>query len=131
MMNMLLGSGAESMEDVMLKMMMGLGMSSSHGMCTEGDWVDHPLRNLFLAARRRDAPLVFTLLQQGAEKYRLGVDELDGDGAGVLHICALDKEFDEADAEIIVQAFKDAGADLDLKGGSMMSGETPLHVAAW
>lgn len=68
-MNMLLGSGAESMEDVMLKMMMGLGMSSSHGMCTEGDWVDHPLRNLFLAARRRDAPLVFTLLQQGAEKY--------------------------------------------------------------
>lgn len=126
--------GDESIEELMMKMMMFGGMNSSmssSGMCAEDDWRDHPLSHLFLAASRRDAALVVSLLQHGAEKYRLGVDELDGDGAGVLHNLALYSDLTEGDAETIVQAFKDAGADLDLKGGSMMAGETPLHVAAW
>jgi len=125
--------GDESIEELMMKMMMFGGMNSSmssSGMCAEDDWRDHPLSHLFLAASRRDAALVVSLLQHGAEKYRLGVDELDGDGAGVLHNLALYSDLTEGDAETIVQAFKDAGADLDLKGGSMMAGETPLHVAA-
>ena len=133
-MNMLLGSGAESMEEVMMRMFLGMGggaNNSSSGMCTEDDWEDHPMGELFRAARRHDTVEVETLLEQ--ESYREGVDELDGDGAGVLHCLALDSEIymTEEDAEAIVQAFKNAGADLDLRGGSMMSGETPLHVAAW
>lgn len=124
--------GDESIEELMMKMMMfgGMGGSSSSGMCAEDDWYDHPLSNLFLAAKNRDAAQVVDLLEDGPEKYRLGVDELDGDGAGVLHNLALYSDLTEEDAEMIVQAFKDAGADLDLKAGSMMAGETPLHIAA-
>ncbi len=129
---MLLDDG-ESIEDLMMKMMMfgGMDSSSSSGLCDEGDWKDHPLCNLFLAARRRDAANLVSLLKHGEEKYRLEVDELDGDGAGVLHNLALySGDLSEEDAQAIVHAFKDAGADLDLRAGKMMSGETPLHIAA-
>lgn len=132
MMNMLLGSGAESMEDAMMRMF--LGMSSSYSgitsrLCNEDDWEDHPMGELFRAANNHQIFEVESLLEQ--DKYREGVNELDGDGAGVLHNVALDSKLSEEDAEAIVQAFKNAGADLDLRGGNMMSSETPLHVAAW
>eukprot|EP00985_Skeletonema_marinoi_P005126 scaffold2201_cov162-Skeletonema_marinoi.AAC.18 len=122
-------AGAGGMEEIMMRMFLGMSANSSSGLCNEDDWENHPMGELFRAVRRHDTVEVETLLEQ--ESYREGVDELDGDGAGVLHNLALDSELYEEDAEAIVQAFKNAGADLDLRGGSMMSGETPLHVAAW
>jgi hypothetical protein len=48
-----------------------------------------------------------------------------------LHILALDRDVTEDDAVAMVQSLRDAGANLDLRAGRLMSSETPLHVAAW
>lgn len=64
------------------------------------------------------------------EKYVKGIDSLDGDGAGVLHNAALNSRMTERDAEWLVEAFAERDADLNLRAGPMLSGETPLHIAA-
>jgi hypothetical protein len=78
-MSMLLDSvgGEESMEEF-----------SSSRLCTEDDWEDHPMGELFRAAKGHQIFEVESLLEQ--DKYREGVNELDGDGAGVLHFISLD-----------------------------------------
>ena len=141
MMSMLLASGGgtnntgSSLENAMMKMFLGtmgnaIGFDyGSPGMCTEGDWEDHPMGELFRAARDRQIFEVEALLER--DKYKQGVNELDGDGGGVLHILALQGKLPGDDAEAMVNALKNAGADLDLRSGKMLSSETPLHVAAW
>ena len=48
----------------------------------------------------------------------------------MLHNAALNSDLKEGEAEAIVQAFKEAGADLELRGRGLLRGEIPLHIAA-
>ena len=120
----------------MMMSMMPAPLGGNDDMCAEGNWTDHPIGPLFRAVKNHCIFEVESLLheeQQGDDNntYKKRVNELDGDGAGVLHILALDRDVLEGDAVAIVESLKDAGADLDLRAGRMMSSETPLHVAAW
>ncbi|KAL9187604.1 hypothetical protein ACHAXT_005982 [Thalassiosira profunda] len=65
------------------------------------------------------------------DHYKALVNELDGDGGGALHVLGLNgNKVSEDEAAEIVEAFKTAGADLDLRAGGMLSAETALHAAA-
>ena len=121
----------------LMSMMMNMNFTTPHqdslkdGMCAEGNWKDHPIGPLFRAVKNNEIFEVEELLQDDAGNFKERVNEVDGDEVGVLHILALDRDVTEDDAVAMVQSLKDAGANLDLRAGRMMSSETPLHVAAW
>ena len=95
----------------------------------QGGWRGHPAGPLFRAAESGDASAIEVLLQQ--DDYKALVDELDGDGGGALHVLGLNgHKVAEDEAAEIVETFKTAGADLDLRAGGMLSAETTLHAAA-
>ena len=106
----------------------GVG-GSDLSLCTEGHWRGLPdSGSIFRAVRGLDVDEVEQLLEQ--ERYKRHINDLDGDGGSALHILGLAMEATFVQAEGVVKAFKNAGANLDVRGGQMMSAETPLMAAA-
>ena len=96
---------------------------ASH-LCDEGDWAGLDAGPIFRAVKQRDCCELAELLEDPSNRRKL--DDTDGDDVGALHILALNDPSYQ-DAIEIVEAFKNAGADLNIRSNR---DETPLAMAA-
>ena len=96
---------------------------SSQG-CQETEWRGLPAKELFQAAHEGDADELRELLSQ--PKWRNMVNDLDNDGVGILHLCALsgDAYYANEIVDLLV------GAGIDINRRSKQAKETALQLAS-
>lgn len=93
-------------------------------LCAEGEWEELPAGPIFRLVNKLDGEALEKLLQQPHRRRQ--VNDPDGDGAGALHNLALSGAGYD-DAKAIVEAFRAAGADLNMRNSQK---ETPLLMAS-